>query len=176
MNPFLSSLLMLFTAGCVLSAHATPVYLNANTPVQLRTLDPFGTDSVTVGGQVKLETVLPIRSKGVTFISEQNPASANVVLNQNNGFNGEPARLILDQFTVQSSLGEDVRLRCRQDIRAERKRIPNVTAGGGVGVGGPVGVFLSLPILSLLIKGHEVNVPSGTEFTCYTLSELEMPL
>jgi hypothetical protein len=167
--------LLVFSLGFGLSAQAALVYLNVNTPVQLSTVEAFDSDSVQVGQQIKFETIAPVRSKGVTFIPLQAQASAKVMLNQNNGFNGEPARLILDQFKVLSPTGEDVRLRCRQDLRGDRKRVPNVTAGGGVRVGGPVGVFLSLPVLSLFVKGQDVNIPVGTEFTCYTLSELEAP-
>jgi hypothetical protein len=175
MRAFVCGMVLVFSMLNGLTAHADGVYLNANAPVQLSAVEAFGSDSVAIGQRIAFETIVPLRSRGVTFIPEQAPASATVVSNKNNGFNGEPARLILDQFKVESSTGKDIRLRCRQDLRGERRRVPNVTAGGGVRVGGPFGVFLSVPVLSMFVKGEDVNIPAGTEFTCYTLTELEAP-
>jgi|GEM_PF-2572020 len=174
MKHFIALLSLMLTLCFLLPTATAAQYLNANTPVQIEAVEAFNTDNVSEGDSVRFQTVAPVKSRGTTFIRANAPVDARVIMNENNGLNGEPARMILDKFSVQTASGEDIRLRCKQDLSGTRRRVPNVSAGGGFGVRGPIGIFLSLPILSLFVKGHDVTIPQGSEFTCYTLSEFEL--
>ena len=143
--------------------NAGPVVLDDGTPIRLRSTDSISSADSHVDDRVNFEVVDDIKAGDVIVVRHGTSAIGTVTEAQPKGRMGKGGKLNVNIDFTKTVTGEKVALRGVKDVQG----------GGHTGAmtGAMIGtaiVFWPAAPLFLFMKGKDITVPKGHEFTVYS--------
>ncbi len=149
----------LAAAPGVPTAALEPTVIPDTTEVRLRLEHPISSASAEVNQLLLFKVIEDVRIDGRTVIAKDAEARGTVTLAQHRKGFGRRGKLEFTIDVVAAVDGQKLRLDASQALRGKDLY---GTAGVVTILTGPFGVF---------VKGRDVEVPAGTEYTVYTAGE-----
>lgn len=134
------------------------------TEVTVRLVKDISSADARVDDEVKFEVVDAVEVDGVVVVEERAEARGQVLLAQSRRSFGRKGKLDFSIDTVEAVDGQNIRLRYSREMRGEGRA---ATAGVVTWLAGPFGFF---------VKGKDVEIPAGTEYTIYIDGERTIKL
>ncbi len=125
------------------------------TEVVVRLIKSISSADARVDDEVKFEVSKAVVVDGVEVIEKDAIARGRVLLAQSKKSFGRKGKLDFSIDTVEALDGQNIRLRYSREMRGEGRA---GTAGVVTWLAGPFGFF---------VKGKDVEIPAGTEYTLY---------
>lgn len=125
------------------------------TEITVRLLRSLSSADARLDDPVKFESVEAVEIDGVTVIAKGAEARGRVLLAESKKSFGRKGKLDFSIDVVEAVDGQNISLRYSREMRGKNKA---ATAGVVTWLTGPFGFF---------VKGKDVEIPSGTEYTIY---------
>ena len=153
----------LLLAGQSVAQNAGPITLDDGTPIRLRSTDSISSADSHVDDRVNFEVVDDIKVNDVVVVRHGTAAIGTVTEAQPKGRMGKGGKLNVNIDFTKTVTGDKVALRGVKDVQG----------GGHTGAmtGAMIGtaiVFWPAAPLFLFMKGKDITVPKGHEFTVYS--------
>lgn len=159
------------TAAEPSESRAVPFVLHDGTPVRLRTTRLLSSKDAKTGETVDFEVLEDVKVNGIVVIPRESFALGTVTQAKPNGRLGKGGKLDMTIDSVRIVSGEKVPLRAVKEIRGDNR---TGTMTGALVASGLL-FFPAAPIF-LFIKGKNITIPKGTEFTAYVTGDVALDM
>lgn len=146
------------------SGNVTEVVIPDGTEVTVRLTKQISSADARLDDEVKFEAVDAVTVDGQVLIEKGAEAKGRVLLAQSKRSFGRKGKLDFSIDTVEAVDGQKIRLRYSREMRGEGRA---GTAGVVTWLTGPFGFF---------VKGKDVEIPAGTEYTIFIDGERTVKL